>query len=547
MASKKGSLLSKFSSFVREMGNSAGDPDDDDSDLPASAKSDAARQQRKRQDDAIRSQEFTQLRKMISQQRPAQATPGGSAPRPSGVAMPGRPKAGTDSAHSGLPATADPNAASWWGSAAPQDNSKSLAITVTEDMDLDFTDLLAEPQAPNQEAPAERTPKSAPTPLPAKAPARELTLDDPLFLDAEPLTADPVEARLREAAMGFSRGDYAAAEGDLLAALDTKTLDSAAIEMLTFALFDIYRATGQQDRFEAAALDYAQRNGRSPAEWFSLPEQLAALEQQNQVAAVATPAPAAGAASSWSCPARLDTVSLVALQKVTAESKQISNIDWSGLRTIENSTGPALAKLIRAWCTTPTRLQWRGTDVLQQALALHTQQAAEREDELWWRIHMDVLCILRLTEPFENLALDYCVAFEVSPPNWEDVRCTLAQDGATGDTEAPARAPAPAVVQSAAPASSNPDQCSLRGDLLGANHPGLVPLQSMRAGVPVVTVACGLLRRIDMEAAQAIVDWARKTSARGTHIHFVQIPRLALIIMLMLELDQYANLATRAN
>ena len=37
-------------------------------------------------------------------------------------------------------------------------------------------------------------------------------------------------------------------------------------------LFDLYRATGQQDRFESLALDYARQFGWSAPQWFSLPK-----------------------------------------------------------------------------------------------------------------------------------------------------------------------------------------------------------------------------------------------------------------------------------
>ena len=37
-------------------------------------------------------------------------------------------------------------------------------------------------------------------------------------------------------------------------------------------LFDLYRAIGQQERFETAAIDFAGRFGRSAPQWFSIPE-----------------------------------------------------------------------------------------------------------------------------------------------------------------------------------------------------------------------------------------------------------------------------------
>ena len=40
-------------------------------------------------------------------------------------------------------------------------------------------------------------------------------------------------------------------------------------------LFDLYRAIGQQGKFESLALDYAQQFGWSAPQWFSMPKLVA--------------------------------------------------------------------------------------------------------------------------------------------------------------------------------------------------------------------------------------------------------------------------------
>ena len=45
-------------------------------------------------------------------------------------------------------------------------------------------------------------------------------------------------------------------------------------------LFDLYRATGQQGKFEHLANDYAQQFGLSSPQWFSLPKLVAEAVQQ---------------------------------------------------------------------------------------------------------------------------------------------------------------------------------------------------------------------------------------------------------------------------
>jgi hypothetical protein len=79
---------------------------------------------------------------------------------------------------------------------------------------------------------------------------------------------------LEEAAIRFANGDDAGAEEGLLAALQGESLRPEAAEAWMAALFDLYRATGQQARFETVALEFAGRFGRSAPAWFSTPDLL---------------------------------------------------------------------------------------------------------------------------------------------------------------------------------------------------------------------------------------------------------------------------------
>jgi len=407
--------------------------------------------------------------------------------------------------------------------------------------------------------------------------------------DKEAKRVAAADTSLRKAAISYSAGDYAAAEGHLLAALKVDALGVPLEEMLTFTLLDIYRATGQHDRFENAAMEYAQRSGRSPAEWFSLPEQmaqLAKLEQQemrNRQAtapdALHSPPPGATGSVRWQCPPVLDSAAISALQGMNRPAQTLSHIDWSVLQRIDIAVGPALAGLLRHWCSHKLELKWSGTESLVGALALHTQQAPEREEELWWRMHMDLLCILTQPDNFETLALDYCVAFEVSPPSWEDARCTVVVDPmndsmdftqpsalkiapVTSATTASSDAPALAADKEAKAIDKASDLAPggpiargvLRGDLMGEDAAELRRLPAPGSGtgsgkgtIKIISVSCGQLRRIDFAATKTLMAWAQKMTSQGIRIQFTQVPRLVLVFMLMKGLDQYVGMSTRPN
>ena len=388
-------------------------------------------------------------------------------------------------------------------------------------------------------------------------PAATSTLAAPAFT-AEQATviesapASQIEECLRDAAICYSEGDFGKAEELLLTTLKGQRLDGSEIELLTFALFDVYRATGQQSLFEVTAMDYAERVGRSPAEWFSIPEQLAAPGASAPATATPAAPPTTSRKAAWKCPATLNNIALAQLQ-IEIGSGNTCRIDWNGLRNIEANAATTLSKLVQTWCNTPVRLEWVGVEALTQSLGLHTHQAAKREDEIWWRMHMDVLSILRQSEAFENLALDYCVAFEVSPPNPSTVQCTLVEDipeaaldfdNLFGQAATPAPS-APAQADSSKTGNSGLASCALIGDICGDATQALQSLRAAAEKAQLLTVSCALLRRIDFSAANAIFNWTKARESSGTEIHFTQVPRLVLIFLLMLGLERHATLSMR--
>ena len=83
------------------------------------------------------------------------------------------------------------------------------------------------------------------------------------------------EPDLEEAAIRFANGDHSGAESGLLEVLAQHQQDDPAQQLeIWMTLFDLYRATGQQDRFDALAIDFAAQYGRSAPLWFSMPAQL---------------------------------------------------------------------------------------------------------------------------------------------------------------------------------------------------------------------------------------------------------------------------------
>lgn len=501
-------LLSKFSDLFRRASDEAAD-----SERPAeTSAADSLRHQKR--NDRVRAKELNQLRKVIQDNR-------GVKPQDAQDVL---ALASSNARNSGLGAlerdavrskidTAQATLEQWWGpgsghaelSRADQDRPSAPD---SEDLDLDFTGMVEL----HEDAPSTSAPLEMPAPSTAKPPPSAL------------------DSGLQNAALLFAEGEFSAAESVLRSLQAELQLDLAATEQLSWALFDVYRCAGQQDRFEALALDYATRFGRSPAEWYAL---------------TAPPAPArpSGDQARWDCPAVLDGAALADLAARQPVDPAVYLVNWQALQHIDEAACDALERQIRLWCDKPVHLHWQGTGALMAALRLSRAASVPPQARRWWLIELDALCLLQQNQLFEELALEYCMAFEESPPSWRSVVCTLeVSDASAAATDFVSTVPSISPHTDSQP-SANAATFELAGNITGTNPPALREMRSLARPVGLLTVSCARLGRVDIQAGQSLVEWVHDCHSQGRMVQFRWLPSLVLVYFHMLGMEKWASLS----
>lgn len=451
-------------------------------------------------------------------------------------------------------------------SAAPDDASSSEEL---DNLDLDFTGLLSTPGSTavdtwdvpdvvdTEPMPLNLEPVAAPRPLPPmlSEPAEPFDVA-PISLPKQPAPAhqpvapaplpEAIESALQEAAIQFAEGDSSGAEAVLLGLLQGTGIATGTADVLASALFDLYRATGQQDGFDVVAMDYAERFGRSPAEWFSVPELLA-----DHAEAVATPqlspAVASGQGKPWEAPKVLTAQSIEALRSKFSAPQATWHVDWVALSDIAPDAAQPLADLLSNWCALPVELHWSGVDSLMRTLEAHSPAGDNSVDTLWWRLRLDTLCILQRHDDFESLALDYCVLYEVSPPSWSPAACTFVQEQSMSgfgllEEGIPTHTPDELPVLSGPFAA-----CELVGEMCGEDTDAVRKLIAVGESADHVVISCRLTVRLDFPAAGAVLNWVIERQTHHCQVQFVQVPRLVAVFFQMLGIDRYASISVRAN
>ncbi len=271
-------------------------------------------------------------------------------------------------------------------------------------------------EPPASPAPPEATPIKAPSAATGGG-----------FQHSRPAPVEWVEgmsdADLEEAAIRFANGDEGGAEASLQTALSNADAKPDQALRWAMALLDLYRATGRQGHFDVAAVEFAERFGRSAPAWFSIP---ANLGLNNASAMVRTLPSRLMADPLWRSPSNFTAGSVDDLRLAIANAAAPWFIDWGPLTQVDAGAVDAMAELFAEWCSTSVELHFSGVQALETALRRCAPSGDRTNGHAPWKLRLDALRIMGLRDAFELVALDYCVTFEVSPPTWQNVRSSFA-------------------------------------------------------------------------------------------------------------------------
>jgi ABC-type transporter Mla MlaB component len=366
------------------------------------------------------------------------------------------------------------------------------------------------------------------------------------------------DAELEEASIQFANGDDAGAEAGLL---DMLSLNGSRVghSETWMALFDLYRATDQQDKFENAAIEYLERFDRSAPQWFSMPgmvKQLANSEKKTG---------GSGPVADWICPSTLGIQTVATLRAALARAAMPWRLDWSNLKTIDIAAVEPLTQVFQGWASEPVQLRFIGESQLQKMLEKLTPSGEPETSQEWWRLRLDVLRVTHRPDEFELTALDFCVTYELSPPAWESARCDfkpLDPEGAAiagrtiigevygdsmhsglsgmdGDTQMEGSHSRMGQTQTISIELSG----LVQGDAIGV----LDQLEAKLMGADVMIISCGKLIRVDFSAAGTLLNWVSARQAENRVVQFSDVNRLVAAFFNVIGITEHARVVTRTD
>jgi hypothetical protein len=370
--------------------------------------------------------------------------------------------------------------------------------------------------------------------------------NDPFAVEVKEIAHDP---DLDEAVISFANAEFEACERSLagLIAPDGERADHAETWLV---LFDLYRATARQQPFESLALDYTQRFGWSPPQWFSIP----------QLVAAEAPAPASASTSGalrpdgnvgWVAPAELGSAEVAQLGAKTLQLPMPWVLDWSALERIDAEACGELSHLLRHWSTQRIDMRWIGVDRLLGLLAEAAPTGARDADPVLWLLRLELLRLANRPDQFDEVAIDYCVTYEVSPPSWEKSLAKVKLADETGATLA-SRSMVTDVSTGFAESvlieetgGARTAAVELSGQLVGDIGKVLAALEAKLGNATVVSINCTRLIRMDFVAAGDLLNWVLTRRNEERLVHFDDAHRLLALFFNAMGINEHARVKVR--
>ena len=383
---------------------------------------------------------------------------------------------------------------------------------------------------------------AAPRTLPAAAPALEagtsevLGAGDAMAID---VNGSSLPSVLEEAAILYSNGQAAPAAATLRHALADPEL-GAFQQLAWLMLLDLFQVTGDRAAFERLALEYASRFESSPPAWTE------ALAPSRPAAAKPEPARPAAASGAIEFPAALDaSVASLVEQVVSAGAARPEVVTGFGaVRSVDAAGAEMLVKMIRGFARGGRGLLVRDAHCLLEAARAAIEPGRRDESQACWMLALEALRMLGQQQEFEDLSIDYCVTYEVSPPSWEPMPASVRVDTGAGQPPA-AAAPVPPRAQAGGQPQVEPNAFVLRGDVLGRMQAELQALRAYAARRGEVVVDCRQLRRMEFVAAGDLLNEVVTLRGARRQVLFVEPNYLVYALMLVMGIHDLAEIRRR--
>lgn len=280
-----------------------------------------------------------------------------------------------------------------------------------------------------------------------------------------------------------------------------------------YMLFDLYEASNQREPFEDAAVDFAVKFERSPPTW----------HPSRPAPTPAHPAPLMAYSEKYGS---MERVKQPKFFQDAAQAPYV-RLDITRLQTPDEETAQAiLAEIARLHAMNKPIELIGGAGF---AVRLDAMRQVDKLCKSGWHFLLEVLRLMGKEEEFDNVALDYAVAFEVSPPAY--------------------RAPLPLPSRIEASHATEVPLAENTYRLTGAIGPGsdgqIRELKRFAEGKKQVEVDMSSLRRIDFAVVGILLELIIDLNQAGCQVTFREGNEMVNTLLQIVGVGQFSTIVPK--
>jgi len=286
--------------------------------------------------------------------------------------------------------------------------------------------------------------------------------------------------------------------------------DTKLSPLAWLALFDLLQRAGDRAAFDQLALQYVVQFERSPPPWDEHAKPVAGAAKANVGGYLAI----TGRLTAASAP-QVDNIRKAIERKLLharLDLASVTSFDDDGARLLADALAAARRKGLAIALQRPEKLR----SSLAEAVA-----RGRESGEGAWLLALELMQWAREQDAFDEMAIQYAVTFEMSPPSWEPPPAAASAGGAAAPGEASS-------------SSMAADALVWNGVIAGQAGTHLAQLVTYAQGKAIVPIDLTEVERIDFVCAGALLNTIDRIEGQRKAVQIVGASPIVRALLLLI-------------
>ncbi len=219
-----------------------------------------------------------------------------------------------------------------------------------------------------------------------------------------------------------------------------------------------------------------------------------------------------------------------------AESQGTVRLDVAKVTAISADEAVLLANALTRLRKKQLPMWFNNFEGFEKVLRAAINEKSAQEQRAYWMLLFEIYILQGRSQEYEDLGLEFAVAFEISPPNWEVYVNKIAAETAK---------PAPAASVAKANAPPPEQGFELKGVLSSASANQIAELNAYAATRAEVPVDMSRVLRVEFAFASAFFDVVKAIQLAGKRVILTNLNELNAALLEAMGVNRYAILVRR--